>query len=154
MMSMKWIRYASTAVIILYSLCVLYLMLFGFGRSFINSEELRYNLIPLSTIKLFLQVDNFNFKIWFMNIVGNIGVFIPFGVLIPIIIRVRLWKFILMFITSITIVELLQMLSRRGSFDIDDIILNTLGVLIGYGIYRCLLLIVRKQKPQGQAIHR
>ncbi|MGZ9584480.1 VanZ family protein [Paenibacillus marinisediminis] len=151
MKGIKWIRYSATTVIILYSLCVLYLMLFGFGRSNIQGEELRYNLIPFVTIKQFLQVDNFNFMIWFINIVGNIGVFVPFGVLIPIIIKVRLWKFILLFMTSITIMEVLQMLSRRGSFDIDDIILNTLGVLIGYSIYRCLLFIVRSTESSGSS---
>jgi len=34
--------------------------------------------------------------------------------------------------------ELTQLLSKRGSLDVDDVILNSLGFLIGYGIYKAI----------------
>jgi glycopeptide antibiotics resistance protein len=37
---------------------------------------------------------------------------------------------------QLVIIEVLQLLTRRGSFDIDDIILNTLGALIGLTIWK------------------
>ncbi|MNE95919.1 VanZ like family protein [compost metagenome] len=49
-------------------------------------------------------------------------------------------------IAIITVVELTQMLTKVGSFDIDDIILNTCGALIGFVLFK---LRVRSNKNQA-----
>jgi glycopeptide antibiotics resistance protein len=122
-------------------------MLFGFGRSY-TYAEFRYNLIPFSTIRHFLQFDRFNTNIWVINLLGNVGVFIPYGILLPFILEARFRKSIMIFLVGIIILELLQLVTRRGSFDIDDIILNTLGFFIGYGLYKILRLLTRKWNYQ------
>ncbi|WP_258881661.1 VanZ family protein [Paenibacillus sp. sptzw28] len=39
-------------------------------------------------------------------------------------------------IVALLILELMQLILRRGSFDIDDVLLNTIGAVIGYTVYR------------------
>jgi glycopeptide antibiotics resistance protein len=117
---------------ITYSLLLLYWMFFAFSRS--RGEEFRYNITPFSTIKnYFTYYDHFPFEIWLMNIAGNIGVFVPFGILIPLLYpKLRnVFFFTFTFLLGITCLETLQLISKLGSFDVDDIILNTCGAVIG-----------------------
>ena len=72
-----------------------------------------------------------------INIVGNIAAFIPFGFFLPIISRrSRLWYNTVMFgfIWSLTL-ETLQLVFKVGSFDVDDMLLNTLGAAAGFYIH-------------------
>ncbi|MGL5756117.1 MAG: VanZ family protein [Paraclostridium sp.] len=73
---------------------------------------------------------------WIINIIGNIVMFIPIGFLIPLLydklnscIKVVLFGFV----TSL-IIELTQLFLIRGT-DIDDLILNTTGALLGYLVF-------------------
>jgi glycopeptide antibiotics resistance protein len=56
--------------------------------------------------------------------------------LIPLVTKNRLYKSFIIFFSGVLVLETLQLLLRRGSFDIDDFILNSLGFFIGYGLYR------------------
>jgi len=38
------------------------------------------------------------------------------------------------------VIEVIQLVTRRGSFDIDDIVLNMLGALIGFGIWKTIFV--------------
>ncbi|MDR2939176.1 MAG: VanZ family protein [Clostridiales bacterium] len=67
-------------------------------------------------------------------LVGNFVGFAPLGFFLPALFA-RERKFAAYLITtlmSITVLELLQLITMRGSFDIDDIILNTAGACIGF----------------------
>ena len=99
---------------------------------------LRMNLIPL--VHLF-DYDNIRDIIW--NVVGNAAMFIPSGILLPILYRQlnSFWKVAAAgaFISLCT--ETLQLPFPSRASDIDDLILNTIGVAVGYGIYaacKCL----------------
>ena len=83
-------------------------------------------------------------RLFVKNVVGNILMFLPFGFLASYILKSEDCKepAILAFLASLTI-ECVQMMIGRV-FDIDDIILNTLGGLIGFYIYRLLKLIKDK----------
>ena len=95
-------------------------------------SSLRINLIPL--VHLF-DYDSIRDLIW--NVVGNVVMFIPSGIVLPIIYRQlnSLWKVVAAgaFISLCT--EILQLPFPSRASDIDDLILNTLGVAVGYGIY-------------------
>ncbi|MDP5272845.1 VanZ family protein [Chengkuizengella axinellae] len=136
---MKTILRGIIAIMMLFYLFVLiYWMFIGFGRTGV-SGGFSYNLTPFSTIKqYFYYYDHFNREIWIINILGNIGVFIPFGIFVPFVLKYNLIRFMYNFIISITCLELLQLVLKRGSFDIDDIILNSFGALIGFIIYKVL----------------
>lgn len=74
----------------------------------------------------------------FGNLVGNILVFIPLGCMLPLLSKVFKNIFLclgtgLLFVLAI---ELFQLLTAFGSFDVDDILLNGLGILIGYLIFK------------------
>ena len=62
--------------------------------------------------------------------------FIPFGVLLPKAFRLNFKTFIVSFLLMISSLELLQALTKLGAFDVNDIVANTLGALIGYMIYQ------------------
>jgi len=119
-----------------YTLLLGYWMLFGFEREV--SPVYMYNLVPFNTINHFLEVANFNYSVWIINLLGNIGVFIPFGILLPLVFGNKYIKLLIIFESGLILLETLQLLTRRGSFDVDDLILNTTGALIGYLIYKLI----------------
>jgi glycopeptide antibiotics resistance protein len=94
----------------------------------------RYNVIPFQTIKQYIVNRNyFDLNTWVKNLFGNIVLFIPLGVFGPLL-NVKLLKpsfFLEYAISLLFCVELIQLFTKIGSFDIDDIILNTVGALIG-----------------------
>lgn len=66
-------------------------------------------------------------------VVGNVVMFIPFGFLGWIFPKLKELKSLLFtFISAITIVEAVQYFTRMGIFEVDDIILNTFGVFLGF----------------------
>ncbi|KAB2332068.1 VanZ family protein [Cytobacillus depressus] len=90
------------------------------------------NLIPFDTIRLFL-FGNVDFLIAFYNISANIGLFIPFGLYYGYVKNSPTLKQLLfMSIGCVSVIEMMQFISNRGSLDIDDLILNVLGVCFGY----------------------
>lgn len=113
------------------------------GLSYRQMLETNINLTPLLTIRNYLQVvihrTNDDVLVHcFINLAGNVLLFIPAGYLLP-----KLWKkqenFFRFFLTcslAIFLVELVQLFSLLGSFDIDDIILNLLGMTLGFVYYQ------------------
>ena len=68
------------------------------------------------------------------NLVGNLFLFLPFGLYLPFFMRKmnRLSFFVFSVAGLIIVVEIMQGLIRRGSIDVDDLILNLSGALIGF----------------------
>ncbi|MDQ0227399.1 VanZ family protein [Metabacillus niabensis] len=92
------------------------------------------NLQPFKTIRFFLS-GNVDPLVAFYNLVANIILFIPFGIYYTYCKTNPSWKKLLPYaICSISLIELIQYLSKRGSLDIDDLFLNVLGVLLGFFI--------------------
>jgi len=108
------------------------------------------NLFPFrSTIRYLTEFDSYNLDIVLMNTLGNVIIFIPFGFLLPLLFKqinnVKMASKI--FIKFILLIESLQLLTFTGVFDIDDIILNMLGALIGYGSFIGMKHIWERIKP-------
>lgn len=90
------------------------------------------NLIPFETIHFYLS-GNVGFLIAFYNLSANIGLFIPFGLYYRYIKQPASMKELLIItIFTISTIEGLQFFTKRGSLDIDDLLLNVVGVWIGY----------------------
>jgi glycopeptide antibiotics resistance protein len=121
-------------------------MLFGFGRT--THTEYMYNLRPFSTIKQFLDTRNYNSYTQIINLAGNIGVFIPFGILLPLVCQGKYVKQLIRFLSGLLVLETIQLITRRGSFDIDDFLLNTIGFTIGYGIYKVIFRFLKTNIPR------
>ena len=117
-----------------YTLFLLYLMFFAFGRSQYDINIVR--LIPMFSTVGFVK-QTILWKTIIVNIFGNILIFVPFGFLGIVFPKLnQFWILILDFLFAIIIVESLQYFTRLGVFDIDDVILNTVGGAIGFWIYR------------------
>jgi glycopeptide antibiotics resistance protein len=93
------------------------------------------NLIPFKTILPYLFGDGGIFIGW-LNILGNIALLMPVGFLLPFLLKKINWKHIVLMATaSGLLIEGAQLILRVGIFDIDDVILNGLGVVVGYWTY-------------------
>lgn len=90
------------------------------------------NLTPLVNILHFATVEDL-----LINIVGNVAMFIPLGIVLPVVFPKlnRLWKVALTGLLISLTIELLQLPMVGRTTDVDDLLLNTLGCVLGYGIY-------------------
>ncbi|MGN0335245.1 MAG: VanZ family protein [Lachnospiraceae bacterium] len=122
----------------LIGLCYFLFFAENYGRA-PGRGEYRYNLIPFHEIERFWKYRSILGIHSFYNLVGNVLCFVPAGFFVPIL-RTRrrrvCYTFCVVFQMSL-LIELIQLVTKVGSFDVDDIILNTLGGLLGY----CLLMI-------------
>jgi glycopeptide antibiotics resistance protein len=91
-----------------------------------------YNLVPFNEMFRY-ELGSVKF---YKNIVGNLLIFVPFGLFISYYLRIKRFPlvFILTLISSVTI-EFAQRLIIGRVFDVDDIILNVTGGIIGYILY-------------------
>lgn len=103
------------------------------------------NLEPFHTIKLFTWVlknsgDANMIRLSYINLFGNVLMFIPLGFFLPAtyIKQRKFWRCMTLSTAIILMVELAQLFSRLGTCDVDDLILNLIGCMIGYAIYSVL----------------
>lgn len=99
-----------------------------------------FNIVPFSEIMRY----SFGSKLFIFNVLGNIIVFIPFGFFVASYIKPKkgFSTFLVCLLTSTTI-EFVQLKIGR-SFDVDDILLNVIGGIIGYLIYKLFQYIGKK----------
>jgi glycopeptide antibiotics resistance protein len=83
-----------------------------------------------------------------INIAGNIVMFVPLGAFLPAVWQnlQRAWKAIPVGSLSIVVVEICQLLTLRGRCDIDDLLLNVIGIVLGYAGWRLVQFCRRKKK--------
>ena len=93
---------------------------------------LRVNLVPFR-----LLTDYESKRDMLINIIGNFAMFIPTGVMVPLIYKSRntLLRAVGVGVLLSLIIELIQLPFAVRASDIDDLILNTAGCLLGYGLY-------------------
>ena len=97
-----------------------------------------YNLVPFKTIlNLIINFKYFDLEVWIYNLFGNIAAFMPLGLLLPAVMGMKrkLAATVIFSLVFLLAAETAQLIFRVGVFDIDDIILNMLGVLLGYMVY-------------------
>jgi glycopeptide antibiotics resistance protein len=120
----------------LYIILLSYFLFFSehYGRDYILNEY-RYNLQFLKEIRRFITYrEQLGFESFIVNILGNVFAFAPFGFMLPLLNK-KYRKFFLISFLSILFslsVEVAQMLLKVGIFDVDDILLNTIGGILGY----------------------
>lgn len=103
-----------------------------------DKETSFINLVPFKIIiRDIKSLINGDYLIFLINIVGNILLFIPIGILVPMLWKIKDRYVILIgFLISLSI-EITQLYLGRVT-DIDDLILNTSGVIIGLLVYKCV----------------
>ena len=124
---------------VLYLAGLVYFMFFSesLGRTEV-SEGYRYNLEPFLEIKRCIRhwqvLGPVNAG---MNLLGNVAAFVPFGFILPMLKRSnRKWYVVVLISLLFSLcIEAVQLVTRRGSFDVDDLMLNTLGGFLGYLLF-------------------
>lgn len=132
-------RIISITIFVIYIIALCYFLFFAesMGRT-TRGDEYHYNLKPFFEMKRIWRGRYIlGMKYVILNFVGNVVAFIPFGYFIPKIAKKKIGLFytVLFSFEFSLVVELTQLITRTGSFDVDDLILNTLGGLIGYILY-------------------
>ncbi|HHY82008.1 MAG TPA: VanZ family protein [Clostridiales bacterium] len=120
---------------IVYILIVLKLTIFRFA---VNYDEPQLNLTFFTDlIYVYKNAGVIEFLRLFL---GNIGWFIPFGFLLPMLLKKKsvLKVAILGLVFSFSI-EVSQFIFRKGIAELDDLVLNTLGAVIGYILYTIII---------------
>jgi glycopeptide antibiotics resistance protein len=103
------------------------------------------NFVPFTTIVPQLMGRG-NHLIAMVNLFGNIIPFMPIGLLAPLVVRSISWRkaLVLGVGTGLTF-EVMEVVFRVGIFDVDDVMLNTLGVVAGYGVF---VVFKRRAQPR------
>ena len=99
------------------------------------------NIVPFKTIFTYVTAifnGRMNIDIPIKNLVINLLLFLPMGIYLPLFIKKinKTSLFSIYAIALLFIVEVVQLLTKRGSFDIDDFILNMVGALIGFAVWK------------------
>lgn len=150
----KKLRTICLLLFIIYCIAIVYFLifsdLFGRGRGY---DEMRYNLEPFLEIRRFIVYRNYLRKTSvLLNLFGNVLAFVPFGMLIHFV-RNRQTGFFAVLLLSVAFslcIECVQLVTKLGVFDVDDIIMNTFGGCIGYLIYYILEKIYRKRRKKSE----
>lgn len=145
----KLIRNTSAITLLTYLAFLAWRMFFYAYANYhrVQNSKLEYNLAPFKTIfSLIGNYDKYDFTFWIYNLLGNIVVFIPLGVLLMLVMkRGSLKNTIGISFLIIVLAESTQLITRVGVFDIDDIILNLLGCLAGYALGSALRKSIYKE---------
>ena len=133
------IRQTGVILFVIYVLLLIYFLFFSeaYGRVAEAEREYRYNLVPFVEIRRFWvyreQLGSFAV---FSNLFGNVLIFMPFGFFLPMASRYRSFAAAVLYSFSLSLgVETFQLLTRVGSFDVDDLFLNTVGGAAGYIVF-------------------
>lgn len=101
------------------------------------------NLVPFSEITRTMELMTSHSL---FNLVGNVAIFVPFGLLVGAMLKKRgisaLAALMYSFLMSL-LLESAQLLLRIGQFDVDDLLLNAFGGLLGYFIFSAIAAVVR-----------
>ena len=120
----KGMRILCWCLFAMYLAALIYFLFFAesTGRTY-TERTYQYNLKPLHEIRRFIIYRRqLGFTAVALNLAGNVVAFVPFGLFLP-----------------------LQLFGKVGSFDVDDILLNTLGTACGYVSFLILFALRRKR---------
>ena len=130
---LKWVCFLA------YLLFLGYLLFYSVGFDRVEHENYRYNLTLFQEIMRYYNLGTRTdiWNLFILNVIGNIVVFMPIGMFLPSLFS-RCRNLFLTTILSFEMtlcIEVVQLVTKVGSFDVDDLLLNTLGGICGYIIY-------------------
>lgn len=139
----KIVRPILWAVFGLYGLVLIYILFLNRGSrshySYAQYFQAFTNFIPFKTIVEYIQrYSDGYWRLSTVNLLGNLALFVPMGMALPCVSKNlnRFWKVVLCVLGMVIMVEVTQGILRVGSIDIDDVIFNVSGAMIGYGIIK------------------
>lgn len=128
-------EYFIVGLLVAYLILLVKLIVFKYPSSMVF-DVADGNYVPFKTIVPYLRGQP-TWIVAIYNIGGNIVSFIPLGFFVPVFYRrPPMLKQVLIFAFLLSLaLEVMQAFLRVGVFDIDDIILNVLGAVVGYGVF-------------------
>lgn len=116
----------------------------------IRTSSYGYGNVNLHLFRAWREAwNNYSLKNW-LNIILNIALFVPLGILLPFLCKIfRKWY--ITFGTGLgfsLMIEAVQYFSCRGLFDVDDLFVNVLGSMFGFCIIMLLLSALEKEKKR------
>ncbi|AIM17189.1 antibiotic resistance protein VanZ [Bacillus sp. X1(2014)] len=119
------------------------------SEGYLEFLKFNMNIIPFkNTIKYITGSNHFNLDIIINNTLGNILIFLPLGLFLPLLFK-RFSRVSKVMVTSIVIsfsIETIQLVLKIGQFDIDDVILNTIGSIFGFLLLKILKNVITLPK--------
>lgn len=145
----KRFRALGKVLFVLYIIFLIYFLCFAewYGRIG-TTEEYRYNLELFKEIKRFINYrEELGTFAVFTNLFGNILIFVPYGFFVAMAGKYRSFGKTFLYSFGLCMgVEIFQLVTRVGSFDVDDILLNTLGGVIGHIVFVVFGIITRGKR--------
>ncbi|MCI8327901.1 MAG: VanZ family protein [Lachnospiraceae bacterium] len=126
----RWVLFGGYLLFLSYFLFFAEIM----GRTNLT-RSYHYNLVPFLEIRRFIIYrKKLGMMAVMINLLGNVVAFLPFGFFLPTLSQKNRSFF---YVTLVSfdfslLIECIQLLSKVGSFDVDDMILNTLGGSLGF----------------------
>lgn len=113
-----------------------------------------YNVIPFNTIRGYLGGSiRVSQSQVIQNVLGNMIIFIPYGLYLQALLKDKgFGKSLLILLVSSLSVEVIQFAFSIGAADIDDVILNVCGGIIGIVIYKVLMSLLRSERKTRMTI--
>ena len=136
-----------------YLVLLFYLLFFSenYGRT--TDSGYRYNLELFKEIKRFWSNrDALGWNSVIINLAGNIVAFAHFGFFLPMISRMGKNVFGCVLVSALFsfAVETVQLFTKVGAFDVDDIFLNAMGGLAGFlGYYLVWRPLTKKNNEEN-----
>lgn len=143
---------------VVYILLLFLVLLFKYPTTMVSDTIARWRageevvrmepqLVPFETVVQYVK-NVHSLNDWFIkNLACNLIMFIPYGFLIPAFwknVHHRGLKIVISGCILSIVIEVLQYITAFGQMDIDDVILNTLGVVIGYELFRLIKYWLKK----------
>ncbi len=135
----------------LYIFFLLYFLIFSeiYGRSGVM-QDYHYNITPFQEIERFWKYREHLGLMSYINLFGNVLIFVPFGFMEPLTSKKRsFWATLIDGCLVSLSVEIFQFITKVGRFDVDDLMLNTTGVALGYVCFLVWNAIRRKYGTKG-----
>lgn len=130
----------------IYILLLSYFLFFSerYGRDLVTQQ---YNLQLFKEIKRFIKHrEQIGLEGFIVNIFGNVLAFMPYGFLLPLLNKAyrKFYRIAFLSILFSLVIETSQLLLKVGVFDVDDILMNSLGGILGYLIFYSMHSVYKK----------
>ena len=151
------------AIFVLYCIVLVYVTFFGAGRATVwgNVSIWDYavrmaNIHPFKTIGMYVKMLNPShpmFAVAVINLVVNFILLYPMGFFLPVLFKKMRNFFATIGVCTLVllVIEVMQLLTKRGSFDVDDFILNLTGAALGFVIWLIEDKLTQKRKKKKAA---
>lgn len=141
----NYLREIFKGLFFIYFQAVLYFTFYPLNIFYYLENNFYINYIPIVETLSMLQI---NLRIGLHNIIGNILMFVPLGMFIPFLFKKRdkFWYVFSCGFLGSLFIEVNQLFLGDRATDIDDVIFNTLGTVIGYILFKFIFKFIGKIK--------